>query len=699
MDGAGDHVANSTADLATDPGTDLATDPTAAPTSELAGVPFEEPAGDIAAEPAQDAAADAAAVASDTQLPAESSDATSAESPAESIAESPAERPAESLGESPTETPGETNAESNAESNAELNAEPPAEALAESPAGSMSVDTTTADGPVSDAEEGEVSVGTRAIHSRNAEPPRFQAPFNDLRGTFAASDSATASSAPTAPAMAAPPTAPTAPFGPPRTAHTNSPGRSVPANSAASAFRSPPTGSRAIGGTAAPIPAADPAAVPRGARGLPAGNLTLISRVSYEADRPSATAELLVRHAVTPPEDVNWQLPGQAWPLYTVLERPGETGSDRIPRLAIVRAYWRLTAEVAAYNWSVEEGAFIAGLQALQPETETWALQAARIAAQARLQHARVAATPAQCELAALTGQGLREPLPLAGELPLVGPYQTRFEQLFANRAPPAGIRRIATAIPLRAELLQTLAAAVAADTDAIKEFATLHREGRVPLEPVLAAHERLQRHRGEFLESVRIYNEQIAEYALAIAGTSNNQTVVAMLVRNPTIVRAAQAPRMGGVTAGGVSSNSAAAAGYSAGYSASPGTNNATTNAATNSGFPSSGFPGGGAVNAGNPNTGANYPANTAPAAGSGYTPQGYTPQGYTPQGYTPQGYAPQGTRTATTPGAANSGFCGSSGSGFGSGGSTTGGTAAPSGTSSPRTSSRGAAWLAPAK
>jgi hypothetical protein len=381
---------------------------------------------------------------------------------------------------------------------------------------------------------------------------------------------------------------------------------------------------------------------------LPTGNISLISRVSYESDRPSATADLLVRHALTPPEDLNWQIPGQAWPLYSVLERQGEPGTERSSRLAVVRAYWRLTTDVAAYNWAVEEGAFVAGLQVLQPETETLALEAARTAAQSRLQQARVAATGTQCELADIAGQSLREPLPLPSELPLVGPYQTRFETLFANRAPPAGIRRIATTIPLRAELLQTLAATVAADTDAIKELAVFHREGRVPLEPVLAAHDRLQRHRAEFLEAVRVYNDQIAEYALAIAGTSNNQTVVAMLVRNPTIVRAAQSQR-----APGMSSTMPAS-----GYSPAPATG-------------SSGFP----------NSNAGFPANAVPGASTG------------PAGFAPQGYRP--TATATQ-GSANTGYGSQA---YGNQGAVNGGTAVPPNSATPRTSSRGATWLSPAK
>jgi hypothetical protein len=548
---------------------------------------------------------------------------------------------------------------------------------------SLPADMTTAEGPVSDADAREVSAGTRVIQSRNVESPRFRAPFNDLRGTV--SSPALPLETPSAPAL------PTAPLGPPRSLPTDSVNaRDMAAGSAAPsplAVRAaaptalPPTAlpPTALPPTTAAFPAAAPIASTRAttgagsrdsslttnrgmrglesagpiARGLPTGNISLISRVSYESDRPSATADLLVRHALTPPEDLNWQIPGQAWPLYSVLERQGEPGTERSSRLAVVRAYWRLTTDVAAYNWAVEEGAFVAGLQVLQPETETLALEAARTAAQSRLQQARVAATGTQCELADIAGQSLREPLPLPSELPLVGPYQTRFETLFANRAPPAGIRRIATTIPLRAELLQTLAATVAADTDAIKELAVFHREGRVPLEPVLAAHDRLQRHRAEFLEAVRVYNDQIAEYALAIAGTSNNQTVVAMLVRNPTIIRAAQAPRVPGMSTA-VPAN---------GYSPAPATG---SSAAGSSGFP---------------NANAAFPTNAAtggPTGTAGFAPQGYRPTATATQGSASSGYGNQA---------------------YGNQGAVNGGTAIPPNSTSPRTSSRGATWLSPAK
>lgn len=273
---------------------------------------------------------------------------------------------------------------------------------------------------------------------------------------------------------------------------------------------------------------------------LPAGNFELVSRVNYEADRPLATAPLLVRAALTSPEDEAWQLPGQPVALYTALERAPE----RTTRIGMVRAYWRMTADVAAYYWSVEEGAFIAGLQASGRGGEQVLLNAARIGAQARLQQAKVTATGSQHELADLARISTRDLPPLPRDEPLVGAYQTKFDRIFANQAPPAGIRRIALSIPLQLELLETQAAAVAADTDAIKELHQEHRQGQATLESVLSAHDRLHRHRVEFLQSVRTYNEMIAEYALAIAGSTNNQTIVTMLIRNPSTPRTSQAPR-----------------------------------------------------------------------------------------------------------------------------------------------------------
>ncbi|MFO0904483.1 MAG: hypothetical protein U0939_15870 [Pirellulales bacterium] len=262
--------------------------------------------------------------------------------------------------------------------------------------------------------------------------------------------------------------------------------------------------------------------------------------VNFEAPAPTSAASLLIRHAMTSPDDESWRLPGAPFALYSALDR----SSDRTSRLSLVRAYWRMTTEVASYNWAVEEGAFIAGLQAAGRGPEEFLLNAARLDAQAHLQSAKVAAAGAQQDLAEYARMPLQSPPPLPLDQPLATAYQTKFDRIFANRTPPAGLRRIAQTIPLQLELVDTRASAVAADTDAIKELAAAHRQGQATLDSVIAAHERLYRHRREFLQSLRVYNELIAEYALAVGGSSPNETLVSMLIRNPHTPRDVEVAR-----------------------------------------------------------------------------------------------------------------------------------------------------------
>lgn len=391
----------------------------------------------------------------------------------------------------------------------------------------------------------------------------------------------------------------------------------------------------------------------RPAMSLPHASYDGVSRVNYQSERAAPTAPLLVKHALTVPEDDTWRLPGQGLALYTALERVGE----RTTRVSLVRSYWRMTADVAAYYWSVEEGSFVAGLQPAGRGDEGGLLTAARLEAQGRLQQAKVTAAASQNELAELARLTIQDPPPLPVDIPLVSAYQTKFDRIFASRTPPAGLRRIAYSIPLQLELVETLAATVAADTDLVKDRHQEHRQGQVALADVLAAHDRLHRHRVEFLQAVRVYNELIAEYALAIAGTTNNQTLVSMLIRNPATPRTSQVPRTSGVRDAG--------SGYgNRGYS----DNSSAVRSAPAGTYPSNTYPGN------------SYPGR-APA-GSTY-PNGAAPAGSYPSAPGGGGAAATGTYPGTGPGTRTS-----------AGGS---GPPPPPNAAGPRTSSRGGTWMAP--
>lgn len=325
-----------------------------------------------------------------------------------------------------------------------------------------------------------------------------------------------------------------------------------------------------------------------------------VSRANFEAGGSAANAPLLVKHSLTPPEAEDWRLPGQPLALYSALER----ATDRVSRMSMVRAYWRMTADAAAYYWSVEEGSFISGLEPSNRNTDQSLLASARLSAQSQLQRAKVTATASQNDLADLARFATRDPAPLPRDLPLVSAYQTKFEKIFANRTPPAGLRRIALSIPLQLELVETQASLVAADTDVIQQLNQEYRQGQGSLESIIVAHDRLHKHRVEFLQAVRLYNELIAEYALAIGGSTNNLTLVSMLIRNPTTPRTAQAVRRDATSS---NPETYPPGQYSAGqYSAGQPTAGPPTNPGARGGYPNQGANGSSRAANGSTNSGA---------------------------------------------------------------------------------------------
>lgn len=252
------------------------------------------------------------------------------------------------------------------------------------------------------------------------------------------------------------------------------------------------------------------------------------------------TASLLMQTASIPPDDPEWALAGQATPLSSVIER----AADSSQRLAIIRAYWRAHSDVCSYNWAVEEGAFIAGVSPTPQPSDQSLLMAARLESQAHLQRTRLAATASQVDLAEVARFTARA-LPLPADSPLVTAYQTKFDKIFANRTPPAGLRRIAVSIPLQKQLIDTSAEAVASATDAVRELNDEFQQGQTSLVSLLDAHRRLRKQRLDFLDSVRTYNEQVASYAVALGGSVNTQTLVSMLIPVSAVSRTAQATRM----------------------------------------------------------------------------------------------------------------------------------------------------------
>jgi hypothetical protein len=218
-------------------------------------------------------------------------------------------------------------------------------------------------------------------------------------------------------------------------------------------------------------------------------------------------------------------------PLLEALERSG----DRARRLWITQAYWKVGAAFATLRQAttgVERLELVAPGAAPQDRAVLDALVAEARSERAAAQAALVAA---QQELVDLVRLPPGEPLPWPVDRPLVTAYQTHFESIFANRVATGRVRAINRSLPARHEALETRAAAVNAAAEAFATVEAEHAQGRLPIEAVAAAAERLEAQERKFIDDVRVYNNEIAEYVMAVADFSvPDDRFAAMLIGTP---------------------------------------------------------------------------------------------------------------------------------------------------------------------
>lgn len=230
-------------------------------------------------------------------------------------------------------------------------------------------------------------------------------------------------------------------------------------------------------------------------------------------------------------------------PLLEALERSG----DRARRLWVTQAYWKTAHAYAVVRWSTEA---IDRLELIAPGGDPHdraTLDVATAAARADLADARAQLGVAQQELVDLARLPVSEPLPWPVDRPLAGAYQTHFEAIFANRVVTGRMRAIARTLPARHEALESRAAAVRAAETAMAMAEADHAKGKRPIEAVVAAHAAVVAQQREFLQAVKVYNLEIAEYAMAVADLSvPDDRFVSMLIPAPVRWRASEAAVVG---------------------------------------------------------------------------------------------------------------------------------------------------------
>jgi hypothetical protein len=253
-----------------------------------------------------------------------------------------------------------------------------------------------------------------------------------------------------------------------------------------------------------------------------------------QSEAALALAEMLEPLAATPGRQVP---PAEAM-LYArplqLLEALGRSG-DRSRRLWIVQAYWKVSAGYAAVRNATEA---YERLELVAPGADPHdraTLDVATAAARADLAEAHARLGAAQQELVDLARLPMIEPLPWPVDRPLADPYQTHFEAIFANRIATGRVRAIVRGLPARHEAVAARATAVIAAEKAMAMAEADHAKGVRPIEAVVAAHLAVIGQQEQFLEAIKTYNLEIAEYAMAVAELSlPDDQFVSMLIGTP---------------------------------------------------------------------------------------------------------------------------------------------------------------------
>jgi len=274
------------------------------------------------------------------------------------------------------------------------------------------------------------------------------------------------------------------------------------------------------------------------------------AEAEIHADTSQANAALLaqwISHWSQPVEDS--PVTGIPAPLTAALPVSG----DRSARFDVVARYWELWAALARLRVATEHRSALSEIAGhVDPGSET--------AAEANIHLAEAAADHKQAEELAVTAQHalqvrmaprapalpfigntprtagpqLVTPPPLPADMPLVSPYRTNFESLFAAQAPPADLARIHQSLPLQHATLLARAEQVEAGR---RWFAA--RAGRWQATGAGPRElDMLRRHRDaqlQLIAAVVRYNGDVASYALAVAAAgAPRESVVGMLIEAP---------------------------------------------------------------------------------------------------------------------------------------------------------------------
>jgi hypothetical protein len=269
---------------------------------------------------------------------------------------------------------------------------------------------------------------------------------------------------------------------------------------------------------------------------------------------------MLMRAMLAPPAGA--RLPGQPVRLTEVV-----AGGHSRPEQALrVEAYWDLCSSVADYYLGVREQQELQRLRTEIPQANATFQQTEKELA-VRVGTSQRAAMASQYRLASLIGLGEGN-LPLPGDPPHCGNYQSHYEQIFAGRPVPEA-HELSALLPLRYAELKTAAAAVTRAEEWLANVRRADSDGTGSLRAL----ELLALHRRAFVQIARDYNRRIARYVeLATPGEIGSERLIGRLIMR---TGASTATRAGETVPSNRQSGSAIGAPpstYSEGWSAASG-------------------------------------------------------------------------------------------------------------------------------
>lgn len=207
---------------------------------------------------------------------------------------------------------------------------------------------------------------------------------------------------------------------------------------------------------------------------------------------------------------------------------------DPAVQAAAIRAYWELARAIANVRYAADKVRVLSEVSPPGDETERALLEEALADAEATEAAAQDGLLAAQYGLIRVSGLPAEDLLPWPADAPLVGSYRTQFETIFAGRPAPLSLRQIHHGLPGKLLLVEKRVAAVAAAEGATDSLLQAYKSGRVPLSQLLPTIDRLDQSRRQFLDSIVDYNNQIADYAVAVVGSYGTETLVGTLIKTP---------------------------------------------------------------------------------------------------------------------------------------------------------------------